>query len=271
MLARISHNGTMNGVAARVAPSEAPAQADACMTRPDKVLRLMSHAFVADCSGALFWPEERLLLVADLHFEKGSSYAARRVFLPPYDTSATLARLAAVVATYAPRRIVALGDSFHDSRGAARLLPHDVQALRHLQSGREWVWIAGNHDPAAPATLDGDHADDLTIGAITLCHEPSSTQGGGEIAGHLHPSAIVGGRGAAVRRRCFLADARRCVMPAFGTYAGGLNVLDTAFRPLFGDEAPHAHVLGRGAVYTVALRQCLADASRAPALRAILG
>ena len=224
----------------------------------EKVLRIGGHAFVADPSGALFCPEDRLLLVADLHLEKGSSYAARRVFLPPYDTGATLARLAVVVTRLNPKRVVALGDSFHDGGSSGRLMAHDVQALRAIQVGRDWLWIAGNHDPAPPTSLDGDHASELRLGALRLCHEPSAAPIEAEIAGHLHPVAIVGGRAGAVRRRCFLADASRCVMPAFGAYAGGLNVLDRAFAQLFGG-APYAHVLGQTAVYSVGRRQCLPE------------
>jgi DNA ligase-associated metallophosphoesterase len=200
-----------------------------------------------------------MLVVADLHLEKGSSYAARRVFLPPYDTSATLARLAAVVARLNPRRVVTLGDSFHDRDGAARLLPHDVQALRAMQAGRDWLWIAGNHDPAPPATLEGDHATQLAVGSMCLRHEPSVAPCDGEIAGHLHPVAIVGGKSGAVRRRCFVADRLRCILPAFGAYAGGLNFLDAAFTALLGAGEHHAHVLGRDAVYTVARHQCLVE------------
>lgn len=232
----------------------------------EKVLRLHGSGFVADPSGALYWPDEHLVVVADLHFEKGSSYAARRVFLPPYDTSATLARLAEVLARLNPKRVVALGDSFHDGGGAARLLAHDIQALRAMQTGRDWLWIAGNHDPVPPRSiegrrLDGDHADHLTIGAIRFRHAPSVSPCDGEIAGHLHPVAIVGGKGGAVRRRCFVADRLRCIMPAFGAYAGGLNFLDAAFAMLMGPDEHRAHVLGRGAVYTVARWQCLGERS----------
>ena len=132
-----------------------------------------------------------------------------------------------------------------------------------MQTGRDWLWIAGNHDPAPPRTLDGDHATQLVIGAIHLRHEPSSgiPAGEGEIAGHLHPVAIVGGRAGAVRRRCFVADAARCIMPAFGAYAGGLNYLDVAFVAVMGRGDHYAHVLGRDAVYTVARHQCLAERS----------
>jgi DNA ligase-associated metallophosphoesterase len=249
---------------AHLDPREIPDAPALSVTPPGKVLRLQGQAFIVDPSGVLYWSDERLLIVADLHFEKGSAYATRRVFLPPYDTSATLDRLAAAVRRFAPRRIVALGDSFHDCGGAGRLQPQDARALGALQAGRDWVWIAGNHDPQAPANdaglrLAGEHAQELEIGPIRFRHEPSVSPCDGEIAGHLHPSVIVGGRGGVVRRRCFLADDRRCILPAFGAYAGGLNILDIAFRRLFGAADPYAHVLGRAAVYTVRRSQCLAD------------
>src|SRR5437667_3013596 len=110
---------------------------------------------VADLSGALFWEQQRLLVVSDLHLEKGSSFAARGVLLPPYDTAATLARLARVIARYAPRLVVALGDSFHDGGGPARVAESDRAALEALQRGRDWIWIAGNHDPEPVANLGG--------------------------------------------------------------------------------------------------------------------
>ena len=226
----------------------------------EKILRLHGSAFVADPSGALYWPDEHLLVVADLHLEKGSSYAARRVFLPPYDTASTLMRLASVIARFEPKRVLALGDSFHDGGAPSRLLPHDVQALRAIQAGRDWLWIAGNHDPAPPAPLGGEGAAHLAIGHICFRHIPSRSPCDGEIAGHLHPVAIVGGRAGAVRRRCFVADGLRCIMPAFGAYAGGLNLLEDAIGGLFAGVDHHAHVLGRDAVYTVARKQCLAEA-----------
>src|SRR5262249_61205317 len=115
--------------------------------RPDQILSVAGVTLIADCAGALYWPEESLLVVADLHLEKGSSYASRGVLLPPYDTAATLAKLSHVLARYAPRAIIALGDSFHDSEGAARIADTDRAVLRLLQRGRDWIWIAGNHDP----------------------------------------------------------------------------------------------------------------------------
>ena len=201
--------------------------------------------------GALWWADHRLLVVADLHFEKGSAFARRGQMLPPYDTAETLARLSRLIARLLPQTVVALGDSFHDDGGAARLSARDRAALAALQAGREWIWIAGNHDQAAPAGLDGAHLDELAIGPVAFRHEPGAGETYGEIAGHLHPAARVAGRGKWVRRRCFVGDGDRLVLPAFGAYAGGLNVLDKAFAGLFRGSAFRAFMLGEDRVYPV--------------------
>jgi uncharacterized protein len=214
-------------------------------------------AFVLDCDGALYWPEEGLLAIADLHLEKGSSFAARGVLLPPYDTATTLARLAGVVARYAPRAVIALGDSFHDGNGVARIAPGDRAALVALQRGRDWIWIAGNHDPEAANGMGGSFAAALAVGALVFRHEPSGADG--EIAGHLHPVARVGGRGHSVRRRCFASDGTRLIMPAFGAFAGGLNVRNRRFADIFGTFAFTAHMLGNGRIYGLAAEHCLPD------------
>ncbi len=212
----------------------------------------------ADPCGALYWPEQGLLAIADLHLEKGSSFAERRVLLPPYDTAATLGRLAQLIAHYAPRVVVALGDSFHDRRGPARLDAADHASLIALQRGRDWIWIAGNHDPDPAEGIGGRFAASLTLGALTFRHEPDDA-GEGVIAGHLHPVARVAKRGRAVSRRCFACDGQRMVMPAFGAYAGGLNVRDRAFAKVFETLAFTAHMLGERRIYAVAAKQCLPD------------
>jgi hypothetical protein len=230
--------------------------------RPLAVLRVLDAAFVADPAGALYWPEERLLAVADLHFEKGSAFAARKIFLPPYDTAATLTALAALIAFYEPRTVVALGDSFHDLGAGARLAPQDRARIKALQRGRDWIWIAGNHDRNLPFGLDGEARGEMSIGAILFRHEPRGEPAPGEIAGHLHPVARVAGRAGSVRRRSFVSNGARCVLPAFGAYAGGLNLRDPAFEPLFGREGlgqVFAHVLGRDEVYAVPHRRCAPD------------
>ena len=204
--------------------------------------------------GALWWPEERTLVVADLHLEKGSSFARRGQMLPPYDTTATLHRLAAILARMAPSRVIALGDSFHDRHGADRLNEANRASLRGMTASAEWIWIAGNHDPEPPQNLGGWATNELSIGPLTFRHEPRPGDQPGEIAGHLHPSARLVGRGRSIRRRCFVADGKRLILPAFGALAGGLNVLDEAFRPIFDGRAFHAWMLGE-AVHAIAGRR----------------
>lgn len=214
---------------------------------------------VADPAGALYWPDERLIAVADLHLEKGSAFATRGVLLPPYDTTATLARLARLIEHYSPALIVALGDSFHDGGGPARMAEVSRTALTVLQRSRDWLWLAGNHDPDPPHGVGGRVAAELAIGTLTFRHEPSPRAVDGEIAGHLHPSARVAQRGRGVARRCFAADAKRMVMPAFGAYAGGLNIRDRAFVALFGALSFTAHLLGAGRLYAIPAARCMAD------------
>ena len=207
-----------------------------------------------DLSGALFWEEQQLLVVSDLHLEKGSSFAARGTLLPPYDTAATLGRLASMIARHAPRVVIALGDSFHDRKAHERLSDSDRDAIGALQARRDWIWISGNHDPAIPSELCGVVASEVAIGPITFRHEP--TGAAGEIAGHLHPKARVSARGRSMERRCFASDGERAVMPAFGAYAGGLSIRDEAFAKIFPTNAFVAHLLGDRRVHSIAAARC---------------
>jgi DNA ligase-associated metallophosphoesterase len=218
------------------------------------VVNLAGISLLADPSGAILWEEQSLLVVSDLHLEKGSSFAARGVLLPPYDTLATLSRLALVIARHDPRVVIALGDSFHDREAHARLSADDREALGALQSGRDWIWISGNHDPAIPSDLGGVVAAEVAIGPIAFRHEPTGVAG--EIAGHLHPKARVPTRGRTVERRCFACDGERAVMPAFGAYAGGLSIRDQAFTKIFGAPDFIAHVLGDNRVHSFVASRC---------------
>jgi uncharacterized protein len=214
---------------------------------------------VVDPAGALYWPGEGLLVVADMHLEKGSSYARHGVFLPPYDTAATLARLEEVITRYEPRAVFALGDSFHDGDGPARLGAGDRGKLTALQRRRDWIWVAGNHDPDPASDIGGSFSAILSIGPVVFRHEPSAAGGEAEIAGHLHPVARVNARGRSLSRKCFASDGQRLVMPAFGAYAGGLNVRAAPFANVFGTLAFTAHMLGIMRIFAIAAEHCLPD------------
>lgn len=213
---------------------------------------------VLDPSGALVWPERRVMVVADLHLEKGSAFARRGQMLPPYDTLDTLRRLAAAIAAHHPRMVVALGDSLHDRWAGERMADSLREEIRRLQAGRTFVWIAGNHDPL-PHELGGEGATTLDIGPLLFRHEPAEGPAPGEVCGHLHPAARIVVRGRGVRRRCFVTDGSRMVLPAFGAYAGGLSVRDPAITGLFPPRGFTAHLLGAGRTYEMPAAACLGD------------
>jgi DNA ligase-associated metallophosphoesterase len=194
-------------------------------------------------SGALWLERDQALVLADVHFEKGSSYAARGQMLPPYDTREALRRIALEVEALDPRAIVMLGDAFHDCEAEDRLCREDAEALAAIVRGRTLVWVVGNHDPSPPQSLPGEPAEELEIGGLVLRHEPTLGGAPAEAAGHLHPCARVVAAGRSVRRRCFVTDGDRLVLPAFGAYAGGLSIRDQAFKGLFA-RPPLAVALG---------------------------
>ncbi len=200
-------------------------------------LSLAGASLVARASGALWWPAERLLTVADLHLCKSERQARLRgALLPPYETTETLDRLAAEVAALAPARVVCLGDSFDDCAAGAALAEADAARLTALMAGRDWVWIAGNHDPG-PLALGGRHLAELRLGPLAFRHAAAAAAVPGEVSGHYHPKYRLAVRGGAVTRPCFLADAARLILPAFGAYTGGLFADHPAFAALFGPGA----------------------------------
>jgi len=221
-------------------------------------LRLAGAPVVMRASGALWLTAERMLVAADLHLEKGSAYAARGQMLPPYDTRETLARLGAEVAMLDPAVVVLLGDTFHDRRSEERLAAGDAAELARIALGRTLVWVIGNHDRDGPRALPGEGVAELCVGGLVFRHEPAGGPQNGEVAGHLHPAAKVRAPRGVVRRRCFVTDGERAVLPAFGAYAGGLNVRDPAFAGLFA-RPPLAGALGPQRVRAVGWRQLAAD------------
>ncbi|MEL6817123.1 MAG: ligase-associated DNA damage response endonuclease PdeM [Pseudomonadota bacterium] len=204
-----------------------------------------------DPAGILFFPSLRLLVVSDLHLEKASSFARKRIFLPPYDTAATLTRLAALVAKYDPAIIVSLGDSFHDEEAALRLSSDTRRAIETLVVGRDMVWVTGNHDPHPPAGCPGDTVDELAVSGITFRHIAQRLFGGPEISGHYHPAAVLRARGKKVRRNCFACDGQRMVMPAFGVLTGGLPISHPEVSALFDRARLCAFMLGSNQVYPI--------------------
>lgn len=206
---------------------------------------------VLDKSGALWWPSEHTLVFADLHFEKGSAYARGGQLLPPYDTRATIRRMDVTITRYHPRRVIALGDSFHDGWAGERLDEHERDAIKGLLEGRDWIWVEGNHDPQPPAWLGGRVRSEVVLCGLVFRHLPGAGACRGEVAGHLHPAVVVTRHGMGTRRRCFVSDGQRLLLPAFGAYTGGLDTRDGAITALFA-EGFATYALGRDRVYAVA-------------------
>ena len=205
-----------------------------------------------DPAGVLYIEDLKALIVSDLHLEKGSSFARRRQFLPPYDTRATLARLSALVEKYDPSIIISLGDSFHDDDASQRLDVNSLETISVMTKNRTMIWVTGNHDPSAPDHLPGDCATELALGRIMLRHIPMQTEAGFEIAGHLHPCASIQARGKRVRRACFACDGKRMIMPSFGVLTGGLHLANPAFSGLFDRSNLRAYMQGRDKIFPIA-------------------
>ena len=202
---------------------------------------LAGAPLTARASGALWWEAERLLCVADLHFGKSERLARRGgALLPPYETAETLDRLTAEIARLAPAVVVCLGDSFDDFGCASALAEADAARLTALTAGRDWIWIAGNHDPG-PLALPGRHLAELKLGALVFRHAAEAGAVPGEVSGHYHPKFRLPVGGRAITRACFLHDARRLILPAFGAFTGGLRADHPALAALF--EPPARAIL----------------------------
>lgn len=217
------------------------------------LLHFAGHIFEPQLSGALFWRDESMLLVADLHLEKFSSYARRGYMLPPYDTGLTLKRLERDLEHTGAERVVSLGDSFHRDEGTTTLLDADRLRLMSLLGKSHWTWISGNHDPS-PHSLGGVCAPHLEHRGLTLTHVPKRGARG-TIAGHLHPAAAVHSNGSATRRPCFVHDGKILLLPAYGSGAGSMNILGPNFAGLFDHRALEVTMIGRSRLYPVSTRR----------------
>jgi DNA ligase-associated metallophosphoesterase len=217
--------------------------ADVSLSFPS--LPALDFAGVTLCAlpcGALFWPDESLLLVADLHLEKGSAFARRGWLLPPHDSLETLGRLTAAVERTGARRVAMLGDSFHDAAGAAAMPEAARALLARLAAMAGLIWVTGNHDGASAGVLGGQVVDELRIGRVWLRHEAVRGCAQPEISGHYHPKVRLPLRtGRQVSRPCLALAGERLVLPAYGAYAGGLSVDDEAFVAALG-QSPEAIV-----------------------------
>lgn len=224
-----------------------------CGLSKEHRITLSDMDFIPDLSGALFVPDLQTLLIADLHLEKASNMARRGVHLPPYDTRASLTQLQTVIKSTQPQHLIFLGDSFHDNEARERIDEADLATLRAMTERVQTVWITGNHDSLPPTDIGGRIVEEVVLGSITLRHEPKDLEDGEfEIAGHLHPGGGVSKRGRYIRCKCFIGNASRLIMPAFGSFTGGLSVSAPPFARAFAKKDYHVWMLGDRSIFKFA-------------------
>ena len=195
------------------------------------------ETFFATADGALFWPAQKAILVADLHLEKASWFARLGQFLPPYDSQATLSELTAVVERTGASRLYCLGDSFHDRFGCDRLPANARELLKDLTQRLDWTWIVGNHDPGFADHCGGALADEIEVAGIVLRHEAVRDEPRPEMSGHYHPKLRLQLKGRRVSRRCFVISRTKMILPAFGSLTGGLDAHHPEILGSVGNEA----------------------------------
>lgn len=197
---------------------------------------LSNTRLIADISGALFWPEKQTVIFSDLHLEKGSWFAKQNIFLPPYDTLDTLNRVEKVINYFKPSRVISLGDSFHDDTWMERISKDQIAKILNLTNNYEWFWIHGNHDPSGAPSLGGINLNHYLDPPLTFRHEAKQAFADGEVSGHYHPKARIKLNRKSFSARCFISDERRVILPAFGSFTGGLNVMDRTISNFFKDD-----------------------------------
>ncbi len=183
-------------------------------------------------SGGLYWPARKTLTVSDLHLGKSERLARRGgSLLPPYETQATLEKLDRDLEATGAETVICLGDSFDDLAAVQGITESSRLWLARLMAGRDWTWITGNHDPG-PIEIGGTHRAEVHLPPYTFRHiaEPLERA---EISGHYHPKARLAG----LSKPCFLADGNRLIMPAYGTYTGGLRSHDAVLTALMAKDA----------------------------------
>lgn len=218
----------------------------------NKELKFHGELMLADLSGALIWPDANTVIVSDMHLEKGSYYATKGILLPPYDSIETLQTLIKILAYYCPDRVICLGDSFHDPSAFKRLGFEEKKIIQRLTQTYTWIWITGNHDPNPPTVLGGEVTQCLKLGSLVFRHIAMAGQVHGEVSGHFHPKAKLLVRGKRLAARCFITDGtKRLILPAFGTYTGGLDVTSPAIKRLFNEDF-QVWLLGHGKIFSFA-------------------
>ena len=219
------------------------------MTAKSARISFQGTSLILQGNGTLFWPEEKLLIVSDLHLEKGAALSTGAP-LPQFDTKDTLERLQATLGDSEATKLICLGDSFHTTSRAFQMPKAYAQIIDHIAARYEMIWITGNHDSQLPARLPGIVTDQIMLQGILLCHEAEPSAQMPTISGHFHPKARIKLRARRLSARCFVHTTQHIIMPAFGSYTGGLNICDAAFSPFITNDTM-IHLTHDNATYSL--------------------
>jgi DNA ligase-associated metallophosphoesterase len=213
------------------------------------------HRLVLDAALGLYWPARRMLVVSDLHLEKASFLTQFGSPLAPYDTLDTLNRLEALVAKYQPQSLVMLGDSFHDRNAWERLEAAARQQFKTICGAVDTCHLVeGNHDIGLLSESGLTFTDSVALDGLTLRHEPDS-RAAPQIIGHYHPKLRTSLQGHRLTGKCFAVNQSLLIMPAFGSFTGGLDMRDPVFAELGGDDPLRSYIVHGRTVAAIDFRR----------------
>ncbi|MGB9110260.1 MAG: ligase-associated DNA damage response endonuclease PdeM, partial [Telluria sp.] len=174
---------------------------------------------------AAFWPRERMLIIADIHFGKAAAFRSFGIPVPKGTTSENLHALDDLVDLTGATHILFLGDFLHARAAHAASTQAAMLAWRQRRSELTLTLVRGNHDKHAgdPAAQLGIALVDepWTVGPYAFCHHPDIDTPAYVLAGHVHPVYVLATRSDALRLPCFIAGPRRMILPSFGAFTGG--------------------------------------------------
>ncbi len=219
---------------------------------------LCGKSLIADPTGAVFWPSESTLIVADLQLSSCSYLEGHDVMLPPYDTASAFEKLEEALDRYDPERVVALGSSFAGfSHGG--LNHHQLDWLQDMMEGRDWYWVSNQEHFGLPGAIGGAVVPQFVLSGVKFRADAVRAPVANEVAGGLHPVAQVSQYGHVIRGRCFVTNGMRLILPSMGNYSAGTNVLSPAFDPFLAQGGLFVWFVCQGRVHPVAPPQLIED------------
>lgn len=198
----------------------------------------------------LFWPSQRLLIVADCHFGKAETFQQRGLWLPSTSMRRDLATLSLLVKRWAVESIVFLGDLVHSLAGVTNEIVQDFGTWLRSFPGQIHV-VVGNHDSGLsnhwPAAWDCvERCKQVHVSDFVFQHQPPHKAVSNPSflwVGHIHPMIALGRGPDRIRLPAFVISQTQGVLPAFSSLAGGFNMTPS--------EQDRVFVIGEHVVYEI--------------------